>query len=170
MCEISTNRIHLRNFHDEDIENLFSLLGDPKIGQMLPKGQSHTMEETKSWLDDFQNHWEKNNFGVWALEQKSTSEFMGYCGLRLFPEFEEVEVLYSILPNYWGQGFATEAALASVQFGLRELQLKKIIGLTKMDNPASSAVLLNAGLNFIKDTEIFDIPCKYYEISNSNTA
>ncbi len=137
---------------------------------MLPKGQAYTKEEAKHWLNGFKHHWEKKNFGVWAVEKQSTNEFLGYCGLRVFPEFQEVEVLYSILQHQWGKGFATEAATASVEFGFHELQLKKIIGLTKMNNPQSAAVLLKAGLSFVKDTEIFGIPCKYYEVMIDNCA
>ena len=163
MAPIFTKRLLLRQFDESDLENLFSLLGSKEVSQMLPKGQVYTREETKLWLEGFKNHWEQQDFGVWAVEDRSTNEFFGYCGLRTFPEFQEVEVLYSIMPHHWGKGIASEAASASVKFGFRILQLKKIIGLTKMDNPRSSSVLLNAGLRFIEDTKVFGIECKYYE-------
>lgn len=157
-------RIGLRKFEKSDLEDLHLLLSDPAVSQMLPKGEPYSREESEAWYNGFQDHWSKNGFGVWVAERTSTKKFLGYCGLRVFPEFEEVEVLYSISKDHWGQGYASEAATASVDFGLNDLQLPKIIGLAKMNNSRSASVLQKAGLSFVKNTEVFGFFCRYYEI------
>ena len=68
--------------------------------------------------------------------------------IKYLDELGEVDVAYRLLPAYWGQGLATEAARASVRYGFAELGLGRIIGLVMPENIASARVLEKAGLRY----------------------
>ena len=90
----------------------------------------------------------KHGFGRGACILKSTGEQIGFAGLKYLEELGEVDVAYRLLPAYWGQGLATEAALASVRYGFADLGLKRIIGLVMPENIASVRVLEKTGLRY----------------------
>ena len=163
-AEIQTKRLHLRPIVPEDLEAIHTVLGDWNIGRRLSKGRGNTWEESVRWVNKVVEHWQEYGFGTWAVIRREDGAFMGYCGLNTVSELNEIEVLYGLSPQYWGQGFATEAARASVDYGLNTLGLAQIIGLTKLDNAASVNVLQKSGLHFIRQTEVFHIECNYFEI------
>ena len=68
--------------------------------------------------------------------------------MKYLEELGEVDVAFRLMPNHWGQGLATEAALASVRFGFADLGLKRIIGLVMPENIASVRVLEKTGLRY----------------------
>jgi len=87
----------------------------------------------------------KYGFGRGACILKSTGEQIGFAGLKYLDEFGEVDVAFRLMRTHWGQGLATEAALASVRFGFADLGLKRIIGLVMPENVASVRVLKKPG-------------------------
>lgn len=66
--------------------------------------------------------------------------------------------------NYWGHGYATEAARAALAYGFDILKLDRIIALAKPNNVASRRVMEKKGMRYVKDTEYWGITCAYYEI------
>ena len=92
----------------------------------------------------------KHGFGRGACILKSTGENIGFAGLKYLEELGEVDVAYRLMPAYWGQGLATEVALASVRYGFADLGLKQIIGLAMPENIASVRVLEKTGLRFVE--------------------
>jgi ribosomal-protein-alanine N-acetyltransferase len=75
--------------------------------------------------------------------------------LKYLEELNEVDVAFRLMPAYWGQGLATEAALASVRFGFAELDLKRIIGLVMPQNIASVRVLEKTGLRYVETVSLW---------------
>jgi len=76
------------------------------------------------------------------------------AGLKYLPEWEEVDLGYRLLPEYWGIGLATEASRASLRYGFETLQLSRILGLVHPANVRSIRVLEKCGLTFEKMTQI----------------
>ena len=85
-------------------------------------------------------------YGRWACILKETQTIIGFCGLKYLPDLDAVDVGYRFLPQYWGHGLATEACMASLDFGFTTLCLEQIIGLVLPNNPASIRVLEKAGM------------------------
>ena len=88
---------------------------------------------------------------------KGQSKLIGWSGLQYLPETNEVEVGYLLSTAFWGQGFATEGAKASLKFGFEVHKLKETIGLTHLENTASQNVLKKCGLQYIDQKEYFGI-------------
>jgi ribosomal-protein-alanine N-acetyltransferase len=92
----------------------------------------------------------------------------GFCGLRLFGDPPTVEVLYGLLPAYWGQGLATEAAMAMLRFGFEELGLERIYAGADPPNTASFCVMERLGMTFSKRIVAGGLEAIYYEISRTD--
>ena len=94
------------------------IFADAEVMRYLPKRDLAPRERAERTIAFFNDHWSRCGYGVWAVTDKITGEFIGHCGLNFVPEAEEVEVLYALRKDHWGQGIATEAARASVRFGI----------------------------------------------------
>ena len=98
---------------------------------------------------------------------KARGNDIGFAGLKYLEELDEVDVAYRLLPAFWGQGLATEAALASVRYGFAKLGLKRIIGLTMPENVASIRVLEKAGLHYTEEVSFWGHRFSKYTISST---
>ena len=147
---LTTERLILRPFTLEDRQVLFTITNEPNIFQYFPTKTAWDMPKVERNIN-FQNaHWEKLGYGQLAITLRDSFQLIGWCGLEYLPDTNETEVGYLLSGAFWGQGYATEAAKASVQFGVNKIGLKEIIGLTDPLNIASQRVLEKSGLTFTR--------------------
>ncbi len=94
--------------------------------------------------------WEDNGFGYWMFYLKDTKEWIGRGGLRRVEVGGniEVEVGYALMPEYWGQGIATEIAQTSVKIAFEILGLDNVVSFTSTTNIASQRVIEKAGFKY----------------------
>ena len=156
---IETDRLLLREYVEEDAEAFFKLNSDPEVLRFVPDKALLNVEQARQILIDHPiADYRKHGFGRGACILKSTGEQIGFGGLKYLEELGEVDVAYRFMPTQWGQGLATEAALAAVRFGFDKLRLKSaagrirrvrtIIGLVMPENLASVRVLEKTGLRY----------------------
>lgn len=145
---ITTQRLTLRPFHANDRERLLAITQEPDIFQYFPITAAWQMEKVERYINHQTGQWQRFGYGHWAVTMTETGQLMGWCGLEFLPETSETEVAYLIGGEFWGRGYMTEAARASVNFGLTEIGLQEIIGLTDPRNIASQRVLEKSGLTF----------------------
>ena len=146
---LETDRLLLREYVEEDAEAFFKLNTDPEVLRFVPDKQLTNVEQARQILIDHPiADYQKQGFGRGACILKSTGGNIGFAGLKYLEELGEVDVAYRLMPAYWGQGLATEVALASVRYGFAELGLKQIIGLVMPKNIASVRVLEKTGLRY----------------------
>jgi RimJ/RimL family protein N-acetyltransferase len=124
------------------------MCADPETMAYMPKILS--VEETKQMVARIEAHFLKHGFGLYAVEKKDTKTFIGYTGLMV-PAFESfftpcTEIGWRIRRTEWNQGYATEAAKACLDFGFKNLGLKKIYSFTSVHNLASERVMQKIGL------------------------
>lgn len=94
---------------------------------------------------------------------------IGHCGLRAVDEWPgDVEVLYALGRPWWGKGFATEAARASVRLGFERLGLPRIVGFALPENAASRRVLEKAGMRLRGETRLFDLDLVWYSVERED--
>ena len=158
MIILETKRLLLRHFIPEDLEALYALYSDPEIRQYFPEG-TLTREETKEELEWFlHGHPSHPELGLWATIHKETGKFIGRCGLLpwTIEARQEVEVAYLLDKAYWGQGLATEAAQAIMDYAFNQLQLSPLICLIDPENAASKKVAERIGMTLEKEVEGID--------------
>jgi len=142
-----TERLALREFTDHDLPDLMRLDTDPRVMRYIGSGRALTTDAVSEVLRRVRRYYDLYpNLGVWRAERRDRGEFVGWFCLKYVPRTVEVEVGYRLLPEAWGQGYATEGASALVRYGFEEVGLERIVGLTHPRNAASQNVLLKAGL------------------------
>lgn len=143
-----TSRLILRGWQPADHEPFAALNADPQVMEFMPAPLSR--EESDARVRRIEEHFTAHGFGLWALEDRATGEFLGFTGLAL-PGFTAcftpcVEVGWRLRRSAWGQGFATEAARAALEFGFDSLGLPEIVSFTTVTNQRSRRVMERLGL------------------------
>jgi ribosomal-protein-alanine N-acetyltransferase len=150
---LETKRLILRHQVLSDLDDLWALYCNPNITQYIPDAP-RSREEAQDELE-WHMHGHPNNaqLGLWATIQKETGRFIGRCGLLpwTIAGQNEVEVAYTITEEFWGQGLATEAASAILQYGFEKLKLPRMICLIDSENIASQRVAEKIGMTFEKE-------------------
>ncbi len=109
---------------------------------------------------------EADGFCLWWWRERSTGELIGYTGLNRDQVEGEpvVEVGWSVTPERWGEGLATEAARASIEWGFDRPGLTEIVSFAQHENRASRAVMKKAGMAYVRDFERRGLPHVLYSI------
>jgi RimJ/RimL family protein N-acetyltransferase len=121
---------------------------DPRVMEFFPALM--TPEESDASVDRAEAHFAAHGFGVWAVELPGTADFIGFIGLW-HPTIEThftpcVEIGWRLAFEHWGRGYATEGALASLQFGFETLDLEEIVSYTAPVNVRSRHVMEKIGM------------------------
>lgn len=140
-----TDRLIHRAFSASDAEAFLNLNSDQQVMKYTCEPLLQSLAEARRCILDYPD-FDEIGFGRWACVLKSNQTVIGFCGLKYLPDLQTVDVGYRFLPEYWGQGLATEACIASLNFGLMTIKLPEIIGLVLPDNTASIRVLQKAGM------------------------
>jgi [ribosomal protein S5]-alanine N-acetyltransferase len=145
---IQTPRLLLRELTDEDHEALLEMYQDPRmtrfIGGPPPPREEYWRRIRETWPAYYARH----GFGLWATVRREDGRLLGRCGL-LSQEVDgerHVEVAYALAPEFWGHGYATEAAVASRDWAFRTLDVPHVISLILPENTASIAVAERNGM------------------------
>ena len=167
---LQTDRLLLRHQVIEDLDDLWALYCNPKITKYIPDApRSH--EEAKQELEwHMHGHPKFPELGLWATIHKGTGAFIGRCGLLpwTIDGRQEVEIAYTIAQEYWGQGLATEAARAILNYGFEKLQLSRLICLIDEENIASKKVAEKIGMSFEKEGQDEMGTFQVYSITRRN--
>ncbi len=144
---IETSRLRLREFTPEDAALMYELNFDPEVVHYTGNGAFESIEAAEIFIRNYPDY-QKNGFGRWIMFTKDTNEFIGWCGLKLVDG--EVDLGYRLLKKHWNKGYASEAAIACLDFGFNTLNLKRIIARADRDNIASIRVMEKIGMTFEK--------------------
>jgi len=141
---LETERLVIRPYREDDATPLHDVFGSPEVMKWTPSAPSKDVAETAQRLARTMAFTARQppGMGLWALELKHTSEFLG----QVEGKGPEVEVAYELAPRVWGHGYATEAARALVDYGFGELSLRRIVALILPDNARSRNVASKCGL------------------------
>lgn len=162
---IETQRLVLREFQPEDVQQLAPILANPQVMQFSPAGTLST-EQTQAKINEFIALYQAFGFGKWAVLAKDSHELIGYCGIALetIDGSAERELGYRLAPPFWGRGLATEAATAAMEYGFNELKLPYLLGIAERKNVASVKILKKLGMQFVRETVLHESQVDIYRI------
>jgi ribosomal-protein-alanine N-acetyltransferase len=143
--QIHTPHLFLRPFSLDDSTTLQRIYQDESVLRYFPDPSPPPLDKVERFLIHQQNHWEQYGYGNWAITPESDNVIVGWAGLQYLPELNETEVGYLLEPSFWGKGFATEAALASLRYGFDHFDFMYIIALIHPENIASRRVIEKCG-------------------------
>lgn len=151
MSVFETPRLILSETQVSDAPFILKLLTDESFIQNIGDKGIKTLEECKAHIEDkFLWHYQTYGFGMYLTCLKSTGEPIGVCGLVKRDSLDCPDVGYALMPEFAGKGYATEAAMAAMDYGHNTLGIKRIVGITSTENKASIHVLEKLGLKFEK--------------------
>lgn len=145
---ITTERLILRGWREEDREPFARMNSDPAVMEFFPAPL--TRAESDALVDRADAHIVAHGFGPWAAELKATGEFIGFIALSI-PRFEAhftpcVEIGWRLAAAHWGRGLATEGARAAAGHAFGELELKELVSFTSEGNIRSRRVMEKIGM------------------------
>lgn len=149
---IETPRLYLRELTPTDAENFYLLNADPEVMRFTGDEPFGSIEEAYTFLENY-SHYNDYGFGRWAVIRKQDGAFLGWCGLKFTPESNEYDIGFRFFRKYWGNGYATQAAKACLDYGFGQLGLTTIVGRVMADNAASVKVLEKLGMNYVKNID-----------------
>lgn len=152
--EIATRRLEGRPLCQSDFADLRRLHSDPEAMKTLTaSGKPQPEAFSNGFIKRVEATWESSGFGVWAFRTPEEGLFVGYCGLRPYLVYgePETELLYGLLPDFWGQGHASEMAAAALEVAFGRLERKSVVAFTLHRNAASRRVMEKNGMTYEKD-------------------
>jgi len=162
---IETLRLTLRPFSQDDLDEFAAINADPEAMRYIGDGKPQSREQTQVRLNGILDHYRQHGFGLFAMVDKTSGEFVGFCGLQHLDNTSEIEVGYRLARKFWGLGLATEAARACLQYGFQELRLDRIVAVIQPGNAQSKSVAAKIGMKYIKNAHFYNANVEYYGIT-----
>jgi len=141
-----SERLILREVEQADAPFMLELVNDPDWIRFIGDRKVHDLESAGEFIRTrFEKPYRENGIGLWLMVEKTTGMSIGICGLVDRPGLDDIDLGYALLPQYRGQGFASEAAKVCLQYGYERLGLSRIVAITAPQNTSSCGMLERLG-------------------------
>ena len=152
-----TPRLTLRRFELDDAEFVLELLNEPSFIRYIGDKGVRNLDDARDYLqtgpmDSYQRH----GFGLFHVARRDDGAAVGMCGLLQREELAEPDIGFAFLPQFWSQGYATEAASATLDYGKEKLEMRRIVAITAPDNHSSIKLLQRIGFLFEEKIRLAD--------------
>jgi len=149
MKAIQTERLLLRPWRNADIDAFAEMNADTRVMEHFPSTSSR--KQSKNLMAQIRKHFYQHGYGFWAVEVEGGDPFIGFVGLRRLVSFDAhftpaVEIGWRLAHASWRQGYASEAARASLRFAFLELGLDEVVSFTHTSHHRSRAVMERIGM------------------------
>jgi ribosomal-protein-alanine N-acetyltransferase len=161
------SRLTLRPLQLNDAEALHRIYQTEGVLRYFPNPIAPPLEKVQRLITAQQVHWETQGYGNWGLLPDGEEEIIGWAGLQYLLELDETEVGFLLDQPFWGRGYATEAALASLQFGFEHFSLDHMIALVHPDNLASQRVIEKCGMTYMETISLWGMELMRFRIERS---
>ncbi len=170
---IITERLMLRKLIPNDLDDMFLLDSNPEVVKYVGVPPISHKEESAKMINNILNQYKNNGTGRLAVIEKESNRFIGWSGIKLITYeingFKNIyELGYRFLPEFWGKGYATESAQASLDLGFNQLNADKIYAYAYVENQTSNYILTKLGFEnkgaFIDNGD----NCYWYELEKNN--
>ncbi len=171
--QLETNRLIMRPFEETDAEGLFLLDSNPEVMKYVGGVVSTEIEQSRQMIEFIQNQYKENGVGRLAIIEKSSNTLIGWSGLKyLTKEINGMKNVYELgyrfLPEYWGKGYATETAIAALNYAFNEIKTDVVYAMAVTENTGSNRVLQKLGFEelgtFLDDGDL----CYWYKLEKEN--
>jgi RimJ/RimL family protein N-acetyltransferase len=168
---IETERLILRELLPTDVDGMFQLDSDPHVHTYLGNKPISSKQQAEDVIHFVRQQYIDNGIGRWAIVEKTTNTFIGWTGLKLVKEMTNKHINYydlgyRLIRDYWGKGFATESASASLAYGFDTLKLNEVFAAADIENKGSNKVLKKLGFTQLEPF-LYDntTPHNWYKIT-----
>jgi len=158
---IETERLLLRPMELGDLDELVALHADLEVTRFIRPLDRAAAEER---LRKDAHEWQQRGHGLLAMLDRQSGAFLGRCGLKHWPQFEETELGWALRRSAWGHGYATEAGRACVEWGFSDLGLPLLTAMIAPGNDRSVRVAERLGLTPLRDDVLLGEPVTVYAL------
>lgn len=156
-----TERLRVRLINQNDHERFYLLQGDPAVMRFIRPIK--TREESDAALNEMLASGEPEEGGRWMVEEIEGGRFVGTLAIIPVPyDTTKIQLGYALLPGSWGKGYATELAMAGLDYFWKHSDRNEIYAITETPNLASQKVLLKAGFHLLLKREHEGKPIMVY--------
>lgn len=160
-----TERLYVRHFQPDDLDEFAALCADPLVVHYMCDGNTLPRETVSHWIDVCQGKYRDRGYGTSAVFEKDGDQFVGYCGVVRAPENNFDELIYALNQSAWGKGYATEAGRAILDYVFERSSLDAIYATIHPENPNSVHVAEKLGLRFDRlENDSDGIPTRFFII------
>ncbi|MEU3724507.1 GNAT family N-acetyltransferase [Streptomyces sp. NPDC031705] len=156
MTEIRTPRLLLRRWTDDDLVPLSEIGADPDVMRWTGDGSELDLDQTAEAIERWEEEWDDEGFGVFAVELLASGELIGAVGLSAADDLPEtrhqVQISWRLGRPFWGQGYASEAAQAVLEFAL-DRGLDRVVAVNRVGNDESANVIRKLGMGEDGETD-----------------
>lgn len=144
---VETLRLILRDVEPADAPFILELYNTPDFLRFIGDRQVSDLGKAEDYIRErLIRSYDVNGYGLYVMTLKTTGQSIGICGLVKRPEHTDPDIGFSVLPDYYRQGYTLEAASAVLEYARSELKLNKILGLVHPENQASIGLLKKIGI------------------------
>jgi ribosomal-protein-alanine N-acetyltransferase len=161
---LETDRLRLRPVSADDLDHFTALYADPDVMRFIGSRGPLSRELTRERLEFMLEHWQRHGFGMWSLFRKGAGSFVGRCGMRYLENSTEIELGYTLMKSCWGQGLATEASRAVVDYAFGVMKIGRLIAVADAANTASVNVMTKLGMTFERTGVFYGAECVLYAL------
>ena len=166
---VETKRLILRDIDFDDVPALFELDSNPLVHTYLGNNPMKTIDQADDVVRFIRKQYTENGIGRWAAIEKSTGAFIGWTGLKIEDKLTNGHTNYHdlgfrLMPKYWGEGYATESAIACLDYGFEVLGWDKICGAADVENLGSNGVFKKLQFTLVNHFLYEEVDCSWYEM------
>jgi [ribosomal protein S5]-alanine N-acetyltransferase len=148
--QLTTARCVLRPLRAADASDLHRLWSSPGVRRYLWDGEVIPFAQTADVIERSERLFDQHGYGIWGAWSTASQTLIGFTGLWLFRDPPELELLYGVDEQFWGQGYAPEIAQAVIEYCFETLDLRAVRASTDVPNVASIRVLEKLGFRFVR--------------------
>ena len=165
---LETERLVLRPFRESDIEAYAAMCADPEVMAFLSADGS-VLSRADAWrqMAIYLGHWGLRGYGTWAVEERGTSNFVGRVGLHYPEGWPDRELGWTIARRFWGKGYASEAARASIAHAFGPLDWSHLVSLIHPENHRSARVAERLGYRVHGSAEVRGLHLTMYRLDRA---
>lgn len=168
-----TERLILREILPSDIEGLFELDSDPAVHRYLGNKPVTDKAQIVDIINFIRQQYHDHGIGRWAIIDKKSNDFIGWTGLKFVTDLinnhkNYYDLGYRLMRKYWGQGIATETAIASLDYAFNTQKVEEVYAAASCQNIGSNKILQKVGLSLIETFYYEDIECNWYKIDKND--
>lgn len=171
MPTLTTERLVLRPLACSDISALHDFWNDPEVRRYLWEDQIMSRDAVGEIVAESMRCFEVLGSGFFAIEASADpGALVGFCGHREFEDGEQIELLFGIVPEFWGEGFVTEAAMEVLRHGFESCGIDHVIAATETPNQRSVRVLQRLGMVFEERRQHHGLDTVFYSLTREEFA
>jgi ribosomal-protein-alanine N-acetyltransferase len=170
MPELATERLRLRPFEPGDEGALAAQWNDAEVNRYLFDGEPVSAEAVHAQIEGSRRCFEEKGFGLFVVMPREGGAPVGFAGLRPFGDPQRVELLYALLPEWWGRGLATEAGRAVLRWAFGTVGLDEVWAGADPPNVSSFRVMERLGMRYVEDVVVGGRPARYYRLTKADFA